>query len=238
MQKVVIGIQARSDSSRFPGKIYADILGKTMCGHVIDACHRASDMINRWGRRSGVACEIVLLIPEGDKAKEVYGNQVTIFEGPKENVLSRYYQMATAFKADYVVRITSDCPMLPPDMIRNHVIIAHKDSYDYISNVDENIRVSADGFDCEVLSFKALAWLNGACTDPAEQEHVTLKIRKDYPEVLKIGWMVGHLDISGMKLSVDTEEDLEQVRRHMTRIQQATQWIKSKRGQIHCHRFA
>ena len=85
--------------------------------------------------------------------------------------------------------------------------------YDYISNVDERFRTTLDGADCEVISRRLLDDTAQRATAPSDREHVTTLIRREPPAWAKIGVVLNHFDLSWIKLSVDTEEDLERVRR-------------------------
>ena len=82
------------------------------------------------------------------------------FRGSEEDVLDRYYHAALASKADVVVRITSDCPLIEPEIVDRVVneFLSHYPEVEYVSNNLE--RTFPRGLDVEVMSFDALekAW--------------------------------------------------------------------------------
>jgi spore coat polysaccharide biosynthesis protein SpsF len=211
-KNVVIGIQARSTSERFPRKVFADICGKPMLQHVIDACDSSALKVNRDRAYNRLTAQVVLLVPTGDEIVERFRGKVPIFEGPEHDVLSRYAQMAEKYQADFIVRVTGDCPLIPPPLISKHITTAVLNRYDYCSNVDEEIRTSPDGFDCEVISRRLLNYANETAQSPRFREHVTLFMRETPPAWAVTGHVNNYVDLSGQKWSVDTQEDLERVR--------------------------
>lgn len=210
MQKrILIGIQARSGSTRLPRKAFELIGGKTMLDRVIEACKKAATYT---AQREKTSIRVAVLTPEGDPIVEVFGNRCDIVEGPEQDVLTRYRMALDRYESDYVVRITGDCPMIPPYVISRIVSLAAQHSYDYISNVDERFRTSLDGIDCEVISARLLKELHERAVSPSDREHVTTMARRDPPLWAKFGAVVNHFDQAHIKLSVDTPEDLERVR--------------------------
>lgn len=208
--KVLIGIQARSTSERLPGKAFEMIAGKTMTQRVVQSCRTAARMLCEQGR-----CEatVSVLVPAGDRIATEMRGWLDIYEGPELDVLARYFGVVEARGSDYVVRVTGDCPMLPSWAVSRTVALALANGYDYISNVDERFRTAIDGSDVEVVSRRLLVDTQDRATEAADREHVTTLIRRDPPGWAKLGFVMNHFDLSGIKLSVDTPEDLERVRR-------------------------
>lgn len=212
MSKVLIAIQARSTNSRLPGKCNMEINGKTMLEWVIGAAQRSAQYINKGNR--GLEAQVALVIPVGDKLAERYETRrdLTLVTGPEQDVLTRYKKAADQLNPDFTVRITSDCPLIPPYVISKHIIIAEKYGYDYVSNVHPTVRMAPDGWDCEVISNKMLEWVDKIAIKDHDREHVTTLIRDNPPKWAKIANVLGHGEFSHLKLSVDTQEDLEFVR--------------------------
>tara|TARA_R110000868_G_scaffold62962_3_gene189950 strand:- start:7122 stop:7844 length:723 start_codon:yes stop_codon:yes gene_type:complete len=237
VKRVAIGIQARSTSTRFPSKVMADICGKPMLQWVIDAARDAATYINRSGYVKNII-EVALLIPNGDPIKDVFENKVRVIEGDEHDVLSRFKNMADVMNADYIVRVTGDCPLIPSPVITKSINVAVKNSIDYVSNVDERLRVSFDGMDCEVISRRLLEYVNVAALDPYDREHVTTFIRRPgLPAGFTIAHIVGYIDLAGMKLSVDTEDDLDRVRAQKEKIIEALKKAEVLSGNRSIHRF-
>jgi len=116
-RQTVVIIQARLGSTRLPGKVLKDIFGKPMLWH----------MINRL-KYSKEIDDIVLAIPDSpgnDPLKDfARGLSLHCFRGSEMDVLSRYYGAATKFGARVVVRVTSDCPLIDPQIV-DQVIAMH-----------------------------------------------------------------------------------------------------------------
>src|SRR4051812_40550322 len=107
--KVLIGIQARSASSRLPGKIYQTIGPKTLLQWVYEACREAE----RLARARQIECVTAVLGPDIDSALEDYCSSMS-FEliqppfAPENDLIHRYKAAAKVLDCNYVVRITSD----------------------------------------------------------------------------------------------------------------------------------
>ncbi len=209
-RKILIGIQARSSSTRLPRKAFELIGGRTMLERVHQSCKQASDWLER---TKGYVAPVVVLAPEKDEIVGAFDKKGYEFVvGPLEDVLMRYMLGAAKHLPDYVVRITGDCPMVPSYFITRLTELAIQNGYDYVSNVDERFRTTLDGSDVEVFSMKLLVHANKLATTPEDREHVTTYMRREPPDWAKIGFVCGVFDLSGIKLSVDTPEDLARVR--------------------------
>lgn len=206
--KVVAIIQARMGASRLPGKMLMDIAGKPAIAHVVGRVQKATkiDLVVVATTRAPADDAIV------DWAKT---NGVPCFRGSEQDVLDRYYQAAKEYGADIVVRVTGDCPVADPAVIDRIITAFEEGGVDYVSNT---IRPTyPDGLDCEVLSFQALekAWKEVKLN--SEREHVTPYIWK-HPELFKLSNVKCQVsgvetDLSAERWTLDTEEDLEFLRR-------------------------
>ena len=231
MIKVVIGIQARSTSQRFPRKVFEKIDGKEMLQHVLDAADEACLYINKFTAKNDVKVSTCVLVPVGDEIVSRYRYKSVVFEGHEEDVLKRYKMMSDALDPDYIVRITSDCPLLPSYLISKSINVATKGNYDYVSNVDENIRTCVDGHDVEIMSRAALDWADECATFERDREHVTPILRSNkIPTKFRVAHIVGHLYQPNIKLSVDTKEDLERVKREYSEIKRCINQAFAKSG--------
>lgn len=226
MLRVLIGVQARSTSSRLPRKSTMNVSGRPIIDWVLKACQGSANYINNKG--DGIHAHVALLVPEGDLLADLYKSSVTVYEGPEHDVLSRYMIAMDDYAPDYMVRITGDCPLLPHFLITKHIVNACKYKYDYVSNVDEEIRTHPDGWDCEVISSPLFRWANEKATDKTDREHVTTILRRDPPQWARTAHIVGYQDTSSLKLSVDTEEDLEFVRIYQEVLERKIKMAKQK----------
>lgn len=133
------------------------------------------------------------------------------FRGNEEDVLDRYYRAALAFEADVIVRITSDCPLVEPEIIDVVIseFLAYYPKVEYVSN--SLVPTFPLGLDVGAVSIGALkkAWEED--DNPDWREHVTTYIER-HPDKFKIRNVVNDTDYSYMRWTVDTIEDLTFVR--------------------------
>ena len=124
--------------------------------------------------------------------------------GSEKDVLNRFYESAKYLKADIVVRITGDCPLVDATLVDQCVQGYKKAKADYFSNVDP--ATYPDGLDIEVISFKALQRANNETNSEFDREHVTPYIRNS-DSFLKASMQYAE-DLSKQRWSVDEPEDL------------------------------
>lgn len=237
MIQVLIGIQARSTSTRLPGKCFEKLGGKRILDHVIDAVLNASHYLNRRSEKTGVYTKALLLIPEGDPIEKEFQRKIPIFKGSELDVLSRYVSSAKEIRADYIVRITADCPLIKPDIISRHVTAALANKYDYLTNAHENYRTSPDGQDCEVMSIRALDYIAKNAESDSDKEHVTTFLKRNPPDWLTAGVVIDRVDFSDIKLSVDTPEDLQEIKKRYERGNQIYERALKTYGKRSVHVF-
>jgi len=214
--EILIAIQARSNSTRFPKKIYEHIGDRRVLDHVISQARSTSDHLNRYSKNIKVSCQVAVLHPETDTelVRTFKSSGAILIGGHEADVLSRFVTAQRMTDCDYIVRLTSDCPLILDYIIAKHINVAVYNSFDYVSNVEESCRMVADGFDCEVLSRRAVEWLDKNALSTEDREHVTQLIRKARPQGLNQAFISMKLDSSKMKMSVDTVDDLERMREY------------------------
>lgn len=217
--EVLIAIQARSNSTRFPGKIYQKVGNRRVLDMVIDQATSAANHINRKPGKIDIRCQVAVLHPDGDTelVNAFNSSGCLMIPGPEQDVLTRYVNAMNRCGSDYIVRLTSDCPLMLDYVVVKHIYVAAFNCLDYVSNIEESCRFVADGFDCEIISKKAINWLNENAKSDFDREHVTTLIRKERPRSLTQGFVSLKIDSSDMKMSVDTPEDLERIREYYHR---------------------
>jgi len=204
MRTVAI-IQARMGSTRLPGKVLMDLEGRTILDRVVTRVRRAKSL-----------ADVVVAttdLPEDDAiVDECNRLGVRFYRGSSDDVLDRYYRAAAAAEAEGIVRITSDCPLIDPEIIDNLLwYIANAPPVDYHSNILD-YRTFPRGLDVEYMSWSTLETAWKEAIDPAEREHVTLYIYRR-PEQFRLSGMRNDDDLSDHRWTVDTPEDLELVRK-------------------------
>lgn len=202
--KTVIIDQARMTSTRLPGKVIKEVLGKPLLEYQIERLRRANE-----------ADELVIATTTNNndlpivKLCERLG--VAYYRGSEEDVLSRYYEAATKFGADILVRVTSDCPLIDPAVVDK--VIEHykdnRDNYDYVSNTLS--RTYPRGMDTEVFSYQVLQEAFVNAKEQPEREHVTPYICWQ-PERYRLDNVSHHENQSHHRWTVDTPEDFELIK--------------------------
>src|SRR5258706_11433091 len=137
---VVAIIQARMGSTRLPGKVLKDLEGGTVLSRVVARAKRAATIGEVIVATSDAAGDDVIVT----ECKKL---NAKVFRGDEKDVLDRYYRAAQLFKADVVVRITSDCPLIDPEVTDKTVGEFLKERPDYASNALE--RTYPRGLDTE-----------------------------------------------------------------------------------------
>lgn len=167
--KVVAIVQARIASSRLPAKVLLDLAGKTILHHVLTRCRQIDNV-------DAVICAI----PEGPASDrlEVVALEcgAATFRGSETDVLGRYLGAAVAARADCVLRVTSDCPLIDPEICSGVIKLREQSGADYACN---NMPPSfPHGLDCEAFTVGALAAAANESTLPEEREHVSPWLRR------------------------------------------------------------
>lgn len=199
---VVAIVQARMGSSRLPGKVMADLLGRPLLARVLERAQAIRSVDSVILATTRAARDRVLL----ELAKEC---DVIPFAGSEDDVLDRYYAAARAVSADIIIRLTADCPLLDPEVTGQVLERFLQGDVDYASN--NHPPTFPDGLDSEVFSFLALeeAWRRARLT--SEREHVTPYIWKN-PAKFRLSNIASPIDLSAMRWTVDEPADLEFVR--------------------------
>jgi spore coat polysaccharide biosynthesis protein SpsF (cytidylyltransferase family) len=207
--EVLAIIQARMGSTRLPGKTLARIEGKPLLEHVINRV-RFCESIDK----------IIVATTMNPEDKEIISVTermgVETYAGSPEDVLDRFYKAAVLCDGKTIVRITADDPFKDPRIIDEIVefYLAHQE-YDYVSNtVKPTFPI---GIDVEVFSFEALERAWQETESVTEREHVTPYIWRN-PELFKTRNIENDTQLSHLRWTIDTEEDLvmaREVYRHL-----------------------
>ena len=195
--RVVAIVQARMSSSRLPGKVLDILAGKPVLYHIherISECRLIDEIV------------IATSQEPSDEAinKFCQNHHIPCFRGSLDDVLDRFYQAAVNYKADVIVRITGDCPLIDPVIVDAVVAGFLGGEYDSFGLGGE----FPDGLDCTVFSFGAIetAWKEAGL--PSEREHVGPYIEKN-PNIFKNGALTLYSGLSFMRWTLDEQADLE-----------------------------
>ena len=200
--KIVAIVLARLTSKRLPGKTLMPILGIPMIELLIRRLS-LSKKIN----------QIVVAIPKNKKNKKlnIYlrRNKHQVFQGTEKNVLKRFYKAAKFYKADLVVRITGDCPLIDASIVDVLINKLIKNKKDFVTNAAPP--TFPDGLDAEVMTFKSVKKCYKLAKNDYDKEHVTPFIRNSG----KFNTLYNHYkkDHSNLRWVVDEKDDFEVVKK-------------------------
>jgi spore coat polysaccharide biosynthesis protein SpsF len=129
-------------------------------------------------KKSKLINQIVIATTKNEKDDKIYDvckkEKIYCYRGSENNVLKRYFEAAKLCKADIVVRLTSDCPLIDSQIVDRTIKKFLVHSYDYVSNTCPSANATyADGMDVEVFSYSNLLKANKFCKNVLDREHVT-----------------------------------------------------------------
>ena len=211
-------------SSRLPGKILADIAGQPMLQRVFIRTSRAASVSQ--------TLFATTTDPSDDPVAEYCDfSGIPFTRGSQFDVLDRYYQGAKQAKADVVVRITADCPVIDPELIDEVVktLLETGDwRFDFVCNrlPPPYHRTYPIGLDIEACTFKVLEQAWKKAKEPQHREHVMPYFYEGVelsvvsrqlsegisPRGFRIALLNHTTDFGDYRWTVDTPEDLEFMR--------------------------
>ena len=203
--KVVAIIQARMGSSRLPGKVMMPVAGLPMIEVLLKRLSRAETL------------DQIVIATSTDvrnKALSIHVKSLgyECIQGSEEDVLERYLQAAEASKADILVRITGDCPLVDPALVDQAVIEFKAAGVDYFTNCSPP--TFPDGLDIEVFTYEALRQSALMTQTAYDHEHVTPFLRESGH--FKTASFANHEDLSAWRWTVDEAADIEVIRNIFT----------------------
>jgi len=202
--RAAVVTQARTTSTRLPGKVLERVGGRALLEHHLT---RAAT--------SGLPVVVATTTnatddPVADLARSL---GAPVFRGSEHDVLSRFRGAAEQEQLDVVVRVTSDCPLLDGAVVADGVaeFLRLRDSDAYVTNTRP--RTFPRGFDFEVFSRAALEEAYREARLPEQREHVTPYVAQNVSGRVRVHNLTFDPDRSNYRVTVDTADDLELVRR-------------------------
>lgn len=221
--KILAITQARYGSTRLPAKILKEVNGKTLLEIHLSRILR-SKTINK--------LKIATTDEEGSKYIVEIADKLGVdyFKGSVEDVLSRFYGTAVTEAPDYVIRLTSDCPLIDPDVIDLLVNFAvEHPEYDYIRTDSNSF---PDGLDTEIMKFSAIDEAYRKANLKSEREHVTPYIWKNGTanggelfNTYNFSNPVGSFNANDYRITIDEPEDFEVIKILIENIGIEAPWV-------------
>lgn len=198
MSSAVVIVQARRASTRLPDKVLCRLGRETVLHHVLTRC-AAIPGIDKvcCALPKDPACEV--LAAEAKRAGAV------AFRGSENDVLDRYHRAAIELGADIVMRVTSDCPLIDPEVCGEVLRLFHDSGADYVCNTDPPSW--PHGLDCEVMGADWLHRSARLATLPSHREHVTQYVR-NHRRSRTANLPCPDSNLAWHRWTLDTEDDL------------------------------
>lgn len=197
--KTAVIIQARIGSTRLPGKVLKPLENGDVLAYVVDRCRQIDgadqvivatttepqdDAIEKWCSEYGVDC----------------------FRGSEEDVLSRYIECAEKYDAEYVLRVTSDCPFVDYELAGKMIALMKEKKADIIDISGEMPR----GLASELISLRALHYIDENGKESRHREHVTYYAYENHSEFSRALFVTpADRRYPELRITLDTEEDYE-----------------------------
>ena len=200
--KVVAIVQARTSSTRLPGKVLKILDNKPMIIFELERIKLSKSI------------DEIVLATSNDTSDDLLAyivdcNGYNVFRGELNDVLKRYTDCSKSYNADVIVRITGDCPFIDSSLIDEVIAEFLSNDYEYISNtIDENNLSVPDGCDIEVFSAKALINTNTNAKLKSEREHVTPWMRSKSAN-LKFAHYIHKQQRPYYRLTIDDQDDFD-----------------------------
>ena len=209
--RVTCVVQARTGSTRLPGKVLQPIDGRPMLRFMLD-------------RLATVDVDTLVVatstLARDDAVADIARDAgYLVVRGSETDVLGRFVTALDAAPADHVVRLTADCPLIDPKLVEAVVARHFECDADYTSNVFP--RTFPKGLDAEVVRAPVLRTACAEATDAGEREHVTPFVYRR-PERFRLANLRNDQWLGGERWTVDTADDLEFVRELVNRIGDST----------------
>jgi spore coat polysaccharide biosynthesis protein SpsF len=195
-------VQIRMGSTRLPNKAFLDLCGHPLIYHVVSRLQQCKNLD-----------QIIVATTDNkiddDIQKWCVRNNIDCYRGDEEDVLKRYYNCATAFNLDIIVRITGDDPFKDFNLIDKAVECAIENKVDFVCN---NSPVTyPEGLDVEVITYNALKQIHDNADKPEHREHVTLYIHEN-KAAFKVLNHTDSIDRSSYRWTIDYPKDYQFVK--------------------------
>lgn len=165
MPRIVASVEARMNSSRFPGKVLTDIAGQPNLTRVLTRL-RASHLLD----------DVVLATsndPDDDPVAEWAGSlDLPCYRGSEHDVLNRVVEAHRMMESEIIVEITGDCPLTDPELVDQGIDTFLNNDCDVVTNCYK--LTYPMGADVQVFRRADLEWVERNIEDPPVREHVSL----------------------------------------------------------------
>lgn len=204
IEKIIIGIQARTNSSRLPNKVLATINGEKLIFLMVKRLKSVKNI-----------SDIIICTTNENSDKKLIGiakkRKITVFGGSTNDLLDRFYQMGIKFNATIIVRINADCPLMDPNLIEKGLdkFMKSKKRPDLVTNA--LVDTFPDGMQFGIFNFETIKKMWKTVNEPFWREYF-FRYMLEKEEKFEIVNLTNSKNLSHLRWTVDYKEDLEFVR--------------------------
>ena len=182
-------------STRLPGKVLLEVMGRPLLSYMIERL-RATHLLEN------IIIATTTNLEDDPIVSFAKTEKIPFYRGSEIDVLDRYYRTAKKFNVDHIMRLTSDCPLIDPQLCDQLLQVYFKSGVGFVHTGS----TFCEGLDCEAFPFSALeeAWQDATLN--SEREHVTLYLH-NHPELFTKLTLANKTDDSKYRFTVDQKED-------------------------------
>lgn len=219
--KTVLITQTRIGSTRLPGKVLMEVNQTPLLKIHLDRLKKSKNVDKIIVATTDNAEDNII-----EKLATEWGYEV--FRGSENDVLDRFYQSVRNINPLWVVRVTSDCPLIDPILVDKVIEFTQSNNKDYGSNIiDETF---PDGQDVEVFKYAALETAWKTAIKESEREHVTPYIRNNSnlrgENIFSSISYKNNIDYSKIRITVDESSDFELIKTVITELGFNKSWLE------------
>jgi len=204
MSRIIGLVQARTNSSRLPKKVLAQIGGKPLVWHIVNRLKRVQKIT-----------DVVISTTNNDADKQLCrfaeSENIPYYAGSEDDILDRLYQTGKKFNAAILVKVNGDCPLVDPTVIDRglEMYLEAKKTPDLVVNSIKN--TFPDGMQFGIFNFQTLCKLWSEIRDKFWREFIYMYMTEN-PDRFEIINVENNRNLSNLRWVVDYPEDLEFVR--------------------------
>lgn len=198
---IIATIEARMNSSRLPGKVFLQSKGIPLLGHLVNRLKQVKIL-------DGIVLATTINQEDDVLVDFANENKINFFRGSEEDVMGRVLKAGEANKAEIIVEITGDCPLIDPNIVDQVITTFLNNDCDFVNN--NSVLTYPDGMDTRVFSLKALQKSYSLTKDKLDYEHVTLHMKKN-PKLFKIINLIAPKNLYWPELGLTLDEKLDYI---------------------------
>lgn len=203
-EKFIAVITARMDSTRLPGKVMADIVGKPLIWHMVKRLQHVSTISN-----------VVIAATKNEYDRKLRdfaeSENIPYYSGSETDIADRLFQSGKMFNATVLVHINGDCPLIDPYLVEQAIMKYYTTNPkpDMVTNSVK--RTFPEGLQYSILKFQTIENIWHSLKDAFWREYVRMYIieKRDLYSVISIE---NETNLSSLRWTVDYNEDLDLVR--------------------------